>query len=322
MELIHLDILRNRRNLLAFSAGTDSSALFDSLVKEGIGFDMIMVDYGVRAASKIEVEHARRLASENGKILHLKEIALKGESNFEKRARDARYEFFDSVMERYDNLVLGHNLSDKTEWFLMQLTRGAGIRELFGMDGVSQRKGYTVVRPLLDTTKSEVMEYLELRGTSYFFDESNLDQKYERNYFRHEFSERLLADSSQGIKKTFRILEKEKDLLPKGELVFECGEYSQWKIDPSSASHLLSRLLKRKGYLLSGPQREEFENDDEITVAIGGQRVSSTYSRDSLFVSPYFENPVPKRDRECMRKIGIPPKHRPYYYKKVVRGEG
>lgn len=318
MELIYLDKLSSKKNLLAFSSGTDSCALFDLLVKEGIEFDIAMVDYNVRDQSKEEVAHAKSLAKTLNKDIFILEVNLEGESNFEKRARDVRYDFFDSIMKDYDNLILGHNLSDKTEWFLMQLTRGSGIRELFGMQAISVRKGYSIVRPLLECSKSEIAEYLENHNIKHFFDESNLDQKYERNYFRAEFSEKLLENNTEGIKKTFKILEKEIDMLPRGELIFEKNEYCQWKVPHEGATNLLSKLFKERGYLLSGPQREEFERVDEITVIYNGQKISATYFNDCLFLSPLLETSVSKKERDNMRKLGIPPKHRAYYYENIL----
>jgi len=220
-------------------------------------------------------------------------------------------------MSGYDNLVMGHNLSDKTEWFLMQMTRGAGIRELSGMQGVSKRKDYTIIRPLLDKTKTQIMQYLQNNEIKYFFDKTNDDKKYERNYFRHEYSENLLKDFSQGIKKTFKILEKEKEMLPKEQLVYEKDQYSQYKVDPGVVSNQLSKILKRKGYLMSGPQREEFEEKDQITIIIEGKKITATYQDGNLYISPYISITIPKKEREYMRRIGVPPKHRAYYYENI-----
>jgi len=317
MEDINLEELKSKKNLLAFSAGTDSSALFEILLSGKIQFDLVIVDYGLREQSREEVKYAKSLAKKYSKTLYTSKVEIASNGSFEKKARDARYEYFDSIMSGYDNLILGHNLSDKTEWFLMQLTRGAGLRELYGMEEVSKRKNYTIVRPLLDKTKTEILEYLQKKDIKYFFDKSNDDKKYERNYFRHEYSENLLKEFSQGIKKTFNILKKEKELLPKAELVYEKEEYSQYKIDSAAASSQLSSILKRKGYLMSGSQREEFEQKDEITIIIEGQKITATYQSENLYISPYIDLIIPKYDREHMRRIGVPPKHRAYYYENI-----
>ena len=48
-------------NLLAFSGGVDSSALFFILLENNIPFDICIVDYGLREQSKLEVEYAYEL---------------------------------------------------------------------------------------------------------------------------------------------------------------------------------------------------------------------------------------------------------------------
>ena len=47
-------LLKTKKNLLAFSAGIDSSALFFILLENGIEFDVAIVDYGIRKSSKYQ----------------------------------------------------------------------------------------------------------------------------------------------------------------------------------------------------------------------------------------------------------------------------
>ena len=53
----------------------------------------------------------------------------------------------------YENLILAHQFDDKFEWFLMQLGKGAGLKELFGMSELEKRKHFWLVRPLLNLRK-------------------------------------------------------------------------------------------------------------------------------------------------------------------------
>ena len=61
MQLI--SYLKQSKNLLAFSAGIDSTALFFMLRDFDIEFDIAIVDYGVREQSILEVEYAKELAA-------------------------------------------------------------------------------------------------------------------------------------------------------------------------------------------------------------------------------------------------------------------
>jgi len=128
MEL-NLEQFKDKKNLLAFSGGVDSTALFFLMQEAGVSFDIATVDYGIRQESKDEVAYAKTLAAKYNKKLFLHE-AKKIETNFEHTARKVRYSFFDKVIEScgYENLITAHQLDDRFEWFLMQLGRGAGIR--------------------------------------------------------------------------------------------------------------------------------------------------------------------------------------------------
>ena len=170
-----LDRLSFGANLLAFSHGIDSTALFYILEEAGVKFDIAIVDHNVREQSKFEVKSAKELASKFGKKIYTKSVNL-GKSNFEKNAREARYEFFGEICQKFDyeNLILAHQFDDKFEWFLMQLGKGAGLKELFGMSELEKRERFWLVRPLLNLRKKELQNYLDERGLRYFVDETNL----------------------------------------------------------------------------------------------------------------------------------------------------
>ena len=81
--------LKSGRNLLAFSHGVDSTALFYLLDETGVKFDIAIVDYNVRAQSKDEVASARDLAAKFNNQIYVISVHL-SESNFEHEARAAR----------------------------------------------------------------------------------------------------------------------------------------------------------------------------------------------------------------------------------------
>ena len=71
MQLLYVEEMRSRQNLLAFSGGVDSSALFFLLLESGIEFDMAMVDYGLRPEREREIAYARELSARYDKRLFL-----------------------------------------------------------------------------------------------------------------------------------------------------------------------------------------------------------------------------------------------------------
>ena len=82
--IINTDILTNKKNLLAFSAGVDSTALFLLLIQNNISFDIAIVNYNLRDESKDEVDYAKELALKYNKQCFIKEVILDN-SNFEKK---------------------------------------------------------------------------------------------------------------------------------------------------------------------------------------------------------------------------------------------
>ena len=92
--------LQHGNNLLAFSAGVDSTALFFILIEEDIDFDIAIVNYNTRVQSQDEVKYAKYLAQKYKKKCFVKSVTLKS-SDFEKRARDERYSFFFQLCTQY-----------------------------------------------------------------------------------------------------------------------------------------------------------------------------------------------------------------------------
>lgn len=66
----------------------------------------------------------------------------------------------------------------------MQLSRGAGLAEILGMQECEKRQNYTLLRPLLFISKDEISSFLKEKDIFYFHDESNENEKYFRNYIR------------------------------------------------------------------------------------------------------------------------------------------
>ena len=310
-----------KKNLLAFSAGIDSSALFFLLLENNITFDIAIVDYSMRAQSKAEVAHAKALAKTHKLYCHTI-TAPKFEANFEKEARDFRYEFFESLisLEGYDTLLTAHQLNDQLEWFLMRLSKGAGVSELVGLEPVTNKGHYTLVRPLLEHTKDELLDYLESHGYPYFLDESNSEEKYERNRFRKAFSDPLLADYSEGIRRSFNYLREEKKRLEADyEVIAAIKSLKIIRVHTTQAKNKAADVtLKQLGYLLSAAQREEI--DKENSLVIGG-KWAVAYQEGLLYIAPYFTTDMPKAFKERCRVNKIPSKIRPYLFEAQIDPE-
>jgi tRNA(Ile)-lysidine synthase len=241
-------------NLLAFSGGVDSTALFFLLLEQNIPFDIAIVNYHQRKQANEEVAYAKELAKKYDKKCFVADFE---EDKFsEKSARDFRYNFFDTLIEQnnYDSLITAHQLNDKLEWFFMQLSKGAGLNELNGLEELSYRNNYIVYRPLIKIQKNELLEYLEVKNIKYFMDETNSDSKYKRNHFRKEFSDKFLAEYSVGVIKSFEYMQNDIDTLNN---LYTTKQYEELTIATFDKEDLnlmigfIDREAKQRGILLS-----------------------------------------------------------------------
>jgi len=318
MMTLDVSHLRNKKNLLAFSSGVDSSALFFLLLKHNIKFDIAIVDYGVRDKSKEEVSHAKLLAKKHKLFCHSIKAPV-FHTHFEKKARDFRYEFFESLIsiEGYDNLLTAHQLNDQLEWLLMRLTKGAGLCEILGLEPVTQKEHYALVRPLLGFSKNELLDYLQNNDHPYFIDESNTDETYERNKFRHQFSDALVREYPKGIKHSFEYLRKDKEALERGfEIHYTNKDLHIIKLHTSTSKVKAADLtLKKSGYLLSASQRQEIVKEDSLV--IGGEWAVEI-QEDLLYIAPYISADMPKKFKEACRVAKIPSKVRSYLFTKNI----
>ncbi|KIM02939.1 MAG: tRNA(Ile)-lysidine synthetase [Sulfurovum sp. AS07-7] len=307
-------LLESKKNLLAFSGGIDSSALFFLLLQNGIKCDLAIVDYGIREQSKDEVAYAKELASLYG-IKCFTAVAPKFKSHFEQNARNFRYEFFEDIInkEGYDVLLTAHQLNDNLEWLLMRLCKGAGVSELVGLNEVTKKKNYLLVRPLLGFSKDELLDYLKANDHKYFIDETNSNQEYERNYFRVNFSNELIKKYKSGIKKSFEYLKNDALLMEsKYEIILKQQELAVAKMkDMSYLAKAADLILKELGYLMSSKQRQEVTENKNVV--IGGLWAIGV-SCDMLFIAPYRKTVLPKKFKEKCRISHIPPLVRGYIY--------
>ena len=308
-----VEYLKDSKNLLAFSAGVDSTALFFLLKQHNISFDIAIVNYNLREESIKEVEYAKELAVKYQKKLFLID-APKIESNFEAKAREFRYNFFKKLLKEvsYKNLITAHQLNDKIEWFLMRFSKGAGVLTLSGMQELEKRDGFSIVRPLLEITKEELLEYLEQEQIRYFVDKSNFDKKYERNRFRPIVDE-LLKNKKEGFIKSFEFLVNDANLIKSGfKLKFKEKDLRIIELNSIEyAPNALNFYLKELGFLVS--YKEQLLIKEQKSIVVG--RTWAVEIQDNLlYIAPYIKTIMPKPYKEKFRKLKIPPKVRGYIY--------
>jgi len=327
---------KNEKYLLACSGGVDSIALFHLLIEKNIKFDVITINYNFREQSKEEVKNIKELCIKNNKKLYLHENKQKIKTNMEKEARDIRYNFFDKTMKEnnYKGLITGHNLNDRVEWFLMQLTKGAGLKELLGMEKISYRNEYQILKPLIETEREEIEKYIQEKKIKSFYDESNSDISYhpsknpqgiKRNYFRHKFAKELTKEFKKGIVKSFSILEKEsKELIDyKIKKIDEITIIDLKTVNDINIVKAIDEAMKKHyKYLMSSKQREEILNQKSKGIVIDKKAIGFI-RKNKILITPYKEksqsfSELTKEEKEYFRKNKIPAKNRIYLKKENI----
>lgn len=110
-------------------------------------------------------------------------FAEKNGMGTEEAARVLRYDFLEktALEADADRIATAHTADDNAETMLLNLTRGAGLRGLCGIPPVRGK----IIRPMLDVTTEEVLQYLRERGIDHVEDETNASDDYSRNRLRH-----------------------------------------------------------------------------------------------------------------------------------------
>ncbi|MDQ7044526.1 MAG: tRNA lysidine(34) synthetase TilS [Sulfurimonas sp.] len=311
-----LKTLRESKNLLAFSAGGDSTALFFLLLDANIKFDIAIVNYNTREQSKEEVMYAQDLATKYNLNCYVFS-GPKIKKNFEAKARELRYTFFEELITKhsYTSLLTAHHLGDRFEWMLMQFCKGAGCVELAGMKELEQRDAYQLIRPLLHIDKPELLNYLRHNNIRYFEDVSNKDEKYLRNSFRHKYAKPLLDKHLVGIKKSFQYLDEDKELLAPNIKVYSYENIFYFKSSNTKRGDIscIDTQLKKQGHLITSSEKELLKQ--RSTLVLGRKYLVSKLKDFILIVA--FEKlniAMSKEFKEECRTLEIDSKLRPFLY--------
>lgn len=180
---------RSRPVLVAVSGGADSVALLAALCELGYNCVAAHCNFHLRGdESTRDMRFVERLCERLGIDLSVTHFDVAGRmaetgESVEMACRSLRYERFDKLLDTFgaQAVAVGHHCEDNVETFMLNLLRSTGIA---GLCGIRYRNGI-VVRPLLDATKQEILDYLAARGLDYVTDSSNLSNDYRRNRLRN-----------------------------------------------------------------------------------------------------------------------------------------
>jgi len=185
---------RGAKVLAAVSGGKDSVYLLEKLLELAPVLELEVCaahfDHCLRGAeSDRDREFVSGLCEARGVPCYIGrgDVAAYAERNglgIEEAARVLRYEFLEKTADEIGALRIAtaHTADDNLETMMMNLLRGSGLKGLCGIPPVRGR----IVRPLLETTAAEILEYLHGHGIEFVEDSTNFEDGCTRNRVRHK----------------------------------------------------------------------------------------------------------------------------------------
>ena len=185
---LNINIDKKTNNIVVgVSTGPDSMALLYYL-KNNTKYNIICahINHNVRKQSQIEEKYLKEYCNKNNIIFESYKIKEYKQKNFENEAREYRYNFYKKVLKKYNTkyLFLAHHGDDLIETVLMKIARGSNLEGYAGIKEISKVDNYYIIRPLLNYTKEDILEYNHKNNIKYFIDSTNKNNKYTRNRYR------------------------------------------------------------------------------------------------------------------------------------------
>lgn len=253
--------------LVAVSGGPDSVCLLDILykLKKKYSFDLSVahVNYNLRGKDSDKDEKLVKKLAEKYiipiKILnphppfgHLLPKKEEGKLQIsENTLREIRYDFFEETRKKikFDFIAVAHNLDDQVETFLMRLIRGSGLN---GLSSMKFRNG-KIIRPLLATTRAEILAYLKENKLKFRIDKTNRENIFFRNKIRNQLIPELekynpnikktIFESVLSIGEDLAFLSEQAEKLCPEKNTFSAKEFL--KIHPALQKRILLKIIKR-----------------------------------------------------------------------------
>lgn len=178
--------------ICALSGGADSvclAHLLKRLAPEfGCRVECAHYHHGIRGAeADRDARFVEAWCREQGLPLHsgFGDVPAHAAANglsMETAARELRYDFLESLGDERSRIATAHQAEDQLETVLLHLIRGSGLN---GLGGIAPRRG-RLIRPLLNVTRREILDYLTEQGIPHVEDSTNAVPDTARNLLRLE----------------------------------------------------------------------------------------------------------------------------------------
>ena len=184
--------LWQKKIILAISGGIDSVVLAHLLHGLDIPFLMAHCNFQLRGEeSEGDQRFVEALSHQLSAPLAVKRFETKAYGkthglNTQLAARVLRYEWFETLRKEkgYDYVLTAHQANDSWETFLINTSRGTGLK---GLLGIPAQNG-AILRPLLPFSREEIHAFATENHICWREDSSNSSDAYTRNKIRHHLS--------------------------------------------------------------------------------------------------------------------------------------
>ncbi|MBP9726832.1 MAG: tRNA lysidine(34) synthetase TilS [Gammaproteobacteria bacterium] len=176
---------------VAYSGGVDSHVLLHALVslRQHYKFTLraIHIHHGLNAKASDWQRHCELVCQTLDVELSVHALNMSpSQENLEACARELRYHYFSSLLQSGDYLLTGHHQDDQAETVVLQLLRGAGPKGMSAMPASSVLGQGMLLRPFLNISRAELVEYAKQHQLIWIDDDSNQNTRFSRNFIRHE----------------------------------------------------------------------------------------------------------------------------------------
>ena len=168
------------RYVIAISGGVDSAVLTHIFHKLELNFRTVFINHNQKGSK--ELKQSAQALSDILKLNHkCIETDIKIDSS-ETVMREARYEVLNNDIDEKEILVTAHHRDDKVETFFINLLRGTRLK---GLTSIALKRK-NIIRPLINTSKSQIIEYAKDNDIYFQNDVTNFDNSISRNWIRNE----------------------------------------------------------------------------------------------------------------------------------------
>ena len=200
--------------VLGVSGGPDSIAMLDILkdLRNKFEFEIYVchLNHMIRGQEAInDQKYVEQYCNKNQiefftKNVNIIEISNNQKIGTEECGRNARYNFFEEILEKTksNKIATAHNKKDNAETVLMHLLRGSGIS---GLKGIKPIRNNKFIKPLIECDRKEIEEYCKQKNLNPCIDKTNFENTYTRNkirnivipYIKKEFNPNIIETLSR-----------------------------------------------------------------------------------------------------------------------------